>query len=52
LLRLWICGNLMLSIPAFVVSWKFGIAWLAFAALVFITAEELLLRGVDVAAPR
>jgi hypothetical protein len=34
----------MLSIPAFVVSWKFGIAWLAFAALVFITAEELLLR--------
>jgi hypothetical protein len=52
LLRFWIFGNLMLSVPAFVVSWKFGIGWLAFATLVFITAEELLLRGVDVAAPR
>jgi len=39
----------MLSVPAFVVSWKFGIAWLVFVTLVFIAAEELLLRGVDVA---
>jgi hypothetical protein len=35
LLRVWIFGNLMLNIPAFVVSWKFGLAWLAFATLVF-----------------
>jgi hypothetical protein len=52
LLRFWILGNLMLSILAFVVSWKFGIGWLAFATLVFIAAEKLLLRRVDVAAPR
>jgi len=40
------------SVLALIVSWKFGIGWLVFATPVFITAEELILRGVDVAAPR
>jgi hypothetical protein len=39
-LRFRIFGNVMLSIPAFITSWKFGLAWLGFAILVFIAAEK------------